>query len=106
MDANLDELRRALVQGCGLPGTGTPASRNDLVQELTRRVDGLLRHDGEKLMYYLYALDVSEDIVAQAFVQSTSSPARLIAEAILKREAERLHTRQQYSQRNPDRLVE
>ncbi len=106
MDANLDEIRRALVHDCGLPAAAAPANREDLIQELTRRVESLLRHNGEKLMYYLYALDVPEDVVAQAFAQDTSPPARLIAEAILKREAERLHTRQRYSQTDPDRLVE
>jgi len=105
MDADLAELRHALVQDCGLaPANTPPATRDDLIAELARRVDSLLRTNSEKLMYHLYALDVSEDVVAQAFVQQDVPPARLIAEAILKREAERLHTRKRFT--NQDTKLE
>lgn len=106
MDADLSELRQALVQDCGLaPARAVPGSRDDLIEELARRVDDLLRHNPEKLSFYLYTLDVSEDIVADAFTTgSANRPARLIAEAILKREAERLHTRRRYTRPDTDQL--
>lgn len=102
MDAHdAEELRVALVRGCGLPATSsTEASPGGLLDELARRVGYLLRHDSEKLMYYLYALDVSEDVVASALEPSgNEEPERRIARAILEREAERLRTRKKYEQR-------
>jgi hypothetical protein len=95
------ELRAAVHRGCGLaPAKDVPATTQSLLDELVRRVDDMLRHDPEKLMYYLYALDVSEDIVARAF--DTSEPARFIAAAILDREAERLRTRKKYERDGDD----
>lgn len=99
MDENeIVELRKALERDCGLvPAAGTPANRESLVDELARRVDYLLRHDAEKLMFYLYTLDVSEDVVPRAF--ETQEPARFIAAAMLDREAERLRTRRRYERK-------
>jgi hypothetical protein len=110
MDSNeTEELRVALVSACGLaPTSTTPADAETLLHELARRVDYLLRHDADKLMYYLYSLDVSEDEVAKAFAADTAEePAQTIARAILDREAQRLRTRKMYEQQSrsgPDPL--
>ncbi len=91
-----EALRAALVRGCGLPAATTADA---LLEELARRVDYLLRHRTDKLMYYLYSLDVSESEVAKAFDSDTGdAPARTIARAILEREAQRIRTRMKYEQ--------
>ena len=89
-----------LVRACGLADeTSALVGADSLLHELARRVEYLLRHDSEKLKFYLYSLDVSEDEVAKAFEpDSAEEPALRIARAILDREAQRLRTRKRYEQ--------
>jgi hypothetical protein len=104
--ADLAQLRHALVQNCGLePARAIPANREGLIEELARRVDYLLRHDAEKLMYYLYRLDVPESEFAGAIAPGSGGrPARAIAEAILTREAQRLETYKRFTRPDHDQL--
>ena len=103
---DLSDLRHALVQNCGLTPVHAPASdRESLVAELAARVDYLLRHDTEKLMFYLYRLDVSEAQFADAISPDASeSPARAIAESILEREARRLQTYKRFVRPDHEQL--
>ena len=96
---DLESVHRALVQQWGIAALERePFAHEALIEQLSRRVDFLLRHDFERLMTSLYMLDVSEEKFAEAVQRPAhEKPARILAEIILEREIERMHTRQRYS---------
>lgn len=68
---------------------------------LTAKIVYLLVHDLERLLSILYRIDVRERDVKAAFAQSSPTAiAPMLADAVLKREAEKEITRAQSKQHN------
>lgn len=99
----MDEMgtvHQQLVQLWGMRPVGLqPLGRDAIIEELVRRVAYLLEHDLDKLMSYMYILDVPEEKFADAIQRPPHEyPERLLAEVILEREIERMHTWRRYSE--------
>lgn len=98
---DMDVVHQQLVQLWGMRPVGglEPLGRDAIIEELVRRVAYLLQHDLDKLMSYMYILDVPEEKFAYAIQRPAHEfPERLLAEVILEREIERMHTWRRYSQ--------
>ena len=96
---DLDDVHQQLVQLWGMRPVGLqPLGRDVIIEELARRVAYLLEHDLDKLMSYMYILDVPEEKFAGAIQRpSQEHPEFLLAGVILDREIERMHTWRRYS---------
>jgi len=96
---DMDDVHQQLVQLWGMRPVGLlPLGRDAIIEELVRRVAYLLQHDLDRLMSYMYILDVPEEKFADAIQRPAHEyPERLLAEVILEREIERMHTWRRYS---------
>lgn len=105
--ADLDDVHQQLVRLWGMRPVGlVPLDRNAIVAELVRRVAYLLQHDLDRLMSYMYILDVPEEKFAGAIQRpSHEHPEQLLAEVILDREIERMHTWRRYSRPHVEDLT-
>lgn len=97
---DMNEVHRRLVQDWGVRAAGLEAlGREAIVEELAQRVAHMLRHDLDRLMSALYILDVPEEKFAEAIQRPAhEQPERALAELILARELERMHTWRRYAQ--------
>ncbi len=97
----MEELHHALVQHWGIWPVGRKRlQREALIEELSRRVDFLMKHDYERLCYCMYTIDVPEEKFTEAVRKpEEEQPARVIAELILEREVEKMETRRRYMRR-------
>ncbi len=78
-------------------------SLEELKQKLTSHINHLINHDFEKLVFYLYRIDVNENKMKQLLEQKEGeNAARLIAELIIERQLEKIKSRQQFRQRGND----
>jgi hypothetical protein len=82
---------------------GKPTPEN-FREALIERVVYLLKYDLEWLLSVLYRIDVNEKDVKAAFAQSSPTAiAPLLVDAVLKREAAKAVTREQYKhEQNPN----
>ncbi|MFI5134400.1 MAG: hypothetical protein ACHQD9_00975 [Chitinophagales bacterium] len=65
---------------------------------LIDKLNFLLDHDFEKLLWILYRIDVPEEKANQALAEkSDHSPAEILADLIIARQIEKAKTRLQYS---------
>ena len=64
---------------------------------LVAKIDFLLDHDFEKLLWILYRIDVNEEKARQALaLQSEKRPSELLADFIIERQIEKAKTRLKY----------
>ena len=76
---------------------------NELEQKLTDHINHLINTDFEKLIYYLYLIDVNESSIKQLLQQQQGeNAAQLIARLIIDRQLQKLQTRQQFRQSNTE----
>ncbi|NCU04195.1 MAG: hypothetical protein GXC73_09440 [Chitinophagaceae bacterium] len=76
---------------------------NELEQKLTTHINHLINTDFEKLIYYLYRIDVNETKMKQLLQeQNGEQAALLIARLIIDRQLQKLQTRQQFRQSNTE----
>ena len=70
---------------------------NNFRVELAAFVNHLINTDFEKLVFLLYRIDVSETTIKQLLaLPSSSNAGELIADTIIKRQAEKIESRQQF----------
>jgi len=63
----------------------------ELHANLTREITKLIEHDFEKLVYYLYRIDVHEDKMRRLLEKSNGeNAASLIAELIIERQLQKI----------------
>jgi|ERR1043165_3994600 hypothetical protein len=77
------------------------SSKENLLEKihalLIDKLDFLLNHDFEKLLWILYRIDVSEEKAKQALaLQSEKKPSELLADLIIERQIEKAKTRMKY----------
>ncbi len=83
-----------------LPGS---ISLEELKQKLTLHINHLINHDFEKLVFYLYRIDVDETKMKRLLEQREGeNAAGLIADLIIERQVQKIKSRQQFSQRDND----
>ncbi len=82
---------------------GTAKSRQEQWEELVNGINDLLVHQFDKLVGILYRLDVNETKLRRAIEEAKGTDAaKLIAELIIERQVEKIHSRKKY--RGPERL--
>jgi hypothetical protein len=76
-------------------------SLEELKQKLSLYVNHLINHDFEKLVFYLYRIDVNEAKMKQLLEQREGEDAPgLIADLIIERQLQKIKSRQQFRQRD------
>lgn len=72
---------------------------NNFREELSAYINQLINTDFEKLVFLLYRIDVKESTIKQLLaLPSSNNAGEIIADAIIKRQAEKVTTRQFYKQ--------
>ena len=72
---------------------------NNFRVELAAFVNHLINIDFEKLVFLLYRIDVSESTIKQLLaLPSANNAGQLIADAIIKRQLQKIESRQQFKQ--------
>ena len=78
-------------------------SSEELKEKLTFHINHLINHDFEKLVFYLYRVDVNESRMQQLLEQREGkNAAGLIADLIIERQLQKIKSRQQFRQRDND----
>jgi hypothetical protein len=81
-----------------LPAT---TSYEELKQKLAFHINNLINQDFEKLVFYLYRIDVDELKMKYLLDQKEGeNAAGLIADLIIDRQLQKIKSRQQFSQRD------
>jgi hypothetical protein len=79
---------------------------NNFREELSVYINQLINTDFEKLVFLLYRIDVQESSIKQLLaLPSSNNAGEIIADAIIKRQAEKVMTRQLYKQ-SEDNIAE
>ena len=80
-----------------LANHGEEPDESILLNAIIEKVEDLLKYDQDLIMSYLYRLDVDESKIINALSSPEGMmPARVLGELILKRQKERLRTREKY----------
>jgi hypothetical protein len=75
------------------------ALTNNFREELAAYINQLINTDFEKLVFLLYRIDVQESTIKQLLaLPSSNNAGEIIADAIIKRQLEKVISRQQYKQ--------
>ena len=79
------------------------AGLEELKEKLVLHINYLINHDFEKLVFYLYRIDVNESRMKYLLDQKEGeNAAELIADLIIERQLEKIKSRQQFRQRDND----
>jgi hypothetical protein len=78
-------------------------SHNEIHAQLSAYINGLIKNDFEKLVSYLYRIDVNEQKLKNLLQEKPGEDAgNLIASLIIERQEQKIKTREQFSQRDND----
>ena len=98
-NANLIKELNTSLEMVVEPGIGL----EDLQALIADRVNHLIQHDFQQLIFVLYRIDVSEQKLKLLLNQHPAEDAgKLIAAMIIERQLQKIATRQQYSKRGDD----
>lgn len=102
--AHLAETQQALVEHWRVRGTESETLNWELLLDtLEERILDLLKNNPNKLLGTLYVLDISERTYNEAMRQDgMEARAHALAEAILRRESQKIETRRRYTPRPPE----
>lgn len=71
-------------------------SQEELREKLAAHINHLINHDFEKLVYYLYRIDVDENKMRRLLEQREGeNAAGLIADLIIERQVQKIKSRQE-----------
>lgn len=103
---NSDQMQHELITGINnsmeiaLP---EQLSLEDLREKLTAHINHLINHDFEKLVFYLYRIDINEAKMKQLLDrQQGEHAAALIADLIIERQLQKNKSRREFRQRDND----
>jgi hypothetical protein len=78
-------------------------SFNEIHTELSAYINDLIKNDFDKLITYLYRIDVNEEKLKTLLQKEPQEDAgNLIASLIIERQQQKIKTREQFSQRDND----
>jgi hypothetical protein len=76
-------------------------SGEELKQKLALHINHLINHDFEKLVFYLYRVDVNENKIRQLLEQKEGeNTAGLIADLIIERQLQKIKSRKETKSNN------
>lgn len=76
---------------------------SELHSELAEYLNSLIKNDFDKLIFYLYRIDVNEQKLKDLLQQNPSEDAgNIIATLIIERQLQKIKTRQQFSRGDKD----
>lgn len=82
-------------------------SGEQLRQELATCINNLIVHDFEKLIFYLYRIDVDETKMRRLLDQRQGEDAAgLIADLVIERQLQKIRSRREFDQRDNDMSTE
>ena len=94
MDENNDKVQRFLSSEFNLPAFNDQQVFRD---ELAKRINNLIEKDFMSLVNILYRIDVSESTVKNTLhSQPTEDAGKLIADLIIKRQLQKIKSRDQF----------
>ena len=72
-------------------------SQEELRNQLTSHINHLINHDFEKLVFYLYRIDVNENKMRHLLDQREGeNAAELIADLIIERQLQKIESREKF----------
>lgn len=78
-------------------------SMEELREKLTAHINHLINHDFEKLVFYLYRIDINEAKMKQLLDQQNGEhAAELIAGLVIERQIQKNKSRREFRQRDND----
>ena len=84
-------------------GIAEKISYSELHSQLSAYINSLIKDDFEKLITYLYRIDVNEQKLKLLLQQNPNEDAaNIIATLIIERQQQKIKTRQQFNQRDND----
>ena len=97
MDRNLiEDINQSLE--ISLPDA---ISLEELRQKLVLHINHLINHNFEKLVFYLYRIDVNESKMKQLLAQKEGeNVAGLIADLVIERQLQKIKSRQEIKSKN------
>jgi hypothetical protein len=82
---------------------GAQKSYNEIHAQLSAYINKLIKNDFDKLITYLYRIDVNEQKLKSLLQQNTDVDAgNIIATLIIERQQQKIKTREQFKQRDND----
>ena len=99
MESELEKITSEIItRNFDLEGISSNENLLEKIRTLLiDKLDFLINHNFEKLLWILYRIDVSEDKAKQALsLQSEKKPAELLADLIIERQIEKAKTRMKY----------
>ncbi|MEP6699919.1 MAG: hypothetical protein ABJA85_01325 [Bacteroidota bacterium] len=76
-------------------------SLEELKKKMIAHINHLINHDFEKLVFYLYRIDVNENKMKQLLEQKEGeNAAGLITDLIIERQLEKIKSRRKFNQRD------
>jgi hypothetical protein len=76
-------------------------SYEEIHTQLSTYINGLIKNDFDKLITYLYRIDVNEQKLKSLLQQNQNEDAgNIIASLVIERQQQKIKTRQQFSQRD------
>jgi hypothetical protein len=76
-------------------------SQQELREQLVAHINQLINHDFEKLVFYLYRIDVDETKMRRLLEQREGEGAAgLIADLIIERQLQKIESRKKFKQEN------
>ena len=73
-----------------------------LKEQLAAHINHLINHDFQKLVYYLYRIDVSEQKMKALLQSPHQNAGELIAQLIIDRQLEKQKTKEQFRKKEND----
>jgi N-acetylglucosamine kinase-like BadF-type ATPase len=75
-------------------------SHEQLQEQLARHINHLINTNFEKLVYYLYRIDVNETKMKQLLQTNHDNAGEIIAAMIIDRQLQKIKSRKQFSKRD------
>ena len=97
-----DELIRLLNKELAIE-ISVKKSYNEIHTELATYINNLIKNDFDKLITYLYRIDVNEQKLKSLLQETPDEDAgNIIATLIIERQQQKIRSRKQFSQRESD----
>ncbi len=96
MNAEEKQVQQEIILSIG-PGLLPEASYTIFREKLVAYIHVLIDQDFEKLVRILYRLDVNEKKLKALLVKANADSGLLIADLIIERQLEKIHTRKQFA---------
>ena len=92
-----DHLKQEIEKEAGIE------LKDDWLKDFPAYINHLIDKDFEKLVFILYRIDVDEDLIKELLLhRGNENAGELIADAIIKRQLQKVETREKYKETSTD----